>query len=192
MASLDINADDFKYASVALQEKNFKGTAGQAVGPALRDSGNIVRRHVRAELAPHRRSGKTASHIESRVTGVGLSTVVTVKAASKTAHLLEGGTAAHEEVARGGSGGAQLGGSGKVMTIRGGGASNGAFAGFGIRAIRSEGQIVALASRVHHPGSRADPFFERGVRDAAPEVQSRIDEAAVVMTATLDNRMKRR
>lgn len=190
MADITIDDRQFKLAASALSlgGGKFKALAGRTVAPTLRKSGNIVRQHVRTELIPHRRSGKTSSHVESRAKGTGLNTVVTVKAANRTAHLLEGGTTAHDEFPRGSrgvSGGSQLGGSGHAMTVRGAGASNGAYSGFGSRAVRSEGQVVAFVSHVHHPGTRADPFFERGVTRAGPEVQVQLNKAVTKMAADL-------
>jgi hypothetical protein len=188
LASLDIDDSDFRKAAAALERHNFQAAEGGVIGPVLRDAGNIVRRHVRTELAPHRRSGKTASHVTVVRKGAGLNTTVTVKAGGRTAHLLEGGTKEHDISA--GKGRGVLGGTGGALTIRGAGASNSTFSGFGNKAIRGAGQIVVLRGRVHHPGTRPDPFFEKGVAASRGDVQTRIDEGASKLVTTLAAKMR--
>lgn len=187
MATLAVDARDFKKAAEALESAHFKRLADQTIGAVLVNSANIARRHIRAKAAPHRRTGKMAGRVQYKKVGIGLGMVVTLRAGGPVAHLLEEGVAAHTEVARGGSGGAQLGGTGHAMTIRGGGASNGALAGFGNRAVRSAGSdVLALRRVVHHPGNAAVPFFEDGVDEARPEIQARIDRGADTMKRNLE------
>lgn len=187
MASLTVDAKDFKKAAEALEDRNFKRQADQTIGAVLVNSANIARRHIRSKAAPHRRTGKMAGRVQYTKTGEGLNMVVRLRAGGPVAHLLEEGTAPHTETARGGSGGAQLGGSGQAMTIRGAGAANGSQSGFGSRAVRSAGSdVLALRRVVHHPGNAAAPFFQQGIDEAQPEIQARIDKGADTMKRNLE------
>ena len=196
MATLSIDATAYRRAAEALEQHQFLALEGQTVGAVLRQSGTIIRRHIRAALAPHRRTGKTASHISAKPQGTGLATVVTVKAASRTAHLLEDGTRLHDISAgyesKFGFRGNLTGGSSRpqALTIRGAGSANSAFAGFGSRALRGAGaDVLALRRAVHHPGTHATHFFEEGVHDAAAEVQARVDRGAATMANNLAERL---
>lgn len=187
MATLDVDARDFKRAAEALEHKHFKALADQTIGAVLVNSANIARRHIRSKAASHRRTGKMAGRIQYTKKGAGLEMEVRLRAGGPIAHLLEGGVAPHEEVARGGSGGAQLGGSGAAMTIRGAGASSGALSGFGSRVVRASGAgVLALRRVVHHPGNAAAPFFQDGINEAQPEIQARIDKGADTMKRNLE------
>lgn len=178
MASITIDDSEFRKAAAALSASSFRSLENRVVPPILRGAGNVVRKNVRAELAPHRRSGKTASHVTVRKAGSGLGTVVTVQAGGKTAHLLEGGTRAHDEVAHG-----------RAMTIRGAGASNSAVTGSSKR-IRGAGAVSGFAGVVHHPATAAVPFFDRGVEKSGPEVQTLIDAGADQIVAALIAKMR--
>lgn len=191
MATISIDSSDFRHAASELEDHKWKALAGQTVGATLRQSGNIVRRHVRQAAAPHRRTGRMAGHVIVTNKGAGVDTVVTVHAGGKIAHLIEGGTREHMITA--GAGRGQLGGGGKALTIRGAGASSGSLAGFGNKSVRGAGSdVLALRRSVHIRAHPADPFFERGVKAAEPEVQARTDKGAQTMRNNLAFRLNGR
>lgn len=186
-AHMSIDASDFKNAAKALEEGRFKALADQTIAAVLVNSANIVRRHVRDKAKSHRRTGKMAGRVQYKKTGVGLATVVEVFAGGPVAHLLEGGVKPHEIRARGGSGGANLGGTGRALTIRGSASSNSRWAGSGSRLIKGAGgDVLAVRGSVRHPGNAAHPFFHQGAEEAQPEVQARVDKGADTMKRNLE------
>ena len=191
MASFEIDGSAFRRAADALEQAELRKLADQTVGAVLVRGANAVRRHVRAQAASHRRTGKMAGRVQYTKTGFGLATVVKVRAGGPVAHLVEGGTAGHE--IRAGKGSGQLGGGGHALTIRGSGSVNSRWSGSGSRAVRGAGaDVLAVRVAVRHPGTRADPFFARGVADARAEVQTLVDAGAATMARNLAFRMSRK
>lgn len=191
MAGFEIDGSAFARAADALEQAEFRKLADQTVGAVLVRGANAVRRRVRAQAASHRRTGKMAGRIQYSKTGFGLDTIVKVRAGGPVAHLVEGGTRAHE--IRAGKGSGQLGGAGQALTIRGAGSVNSRWSGGGSKAVRGAGaDVLAVRNVVRHPGTRAEPFFARGVADARDEVQQLVDAGAATMANNLAFRMSRK
>ncbi len=159
-----IDASDFVAASKALERHGFERQAGVTVAYAIKRSATVVRRHVRKEVRSHRRRGRLSSNVVVRHRGAGLEFVATVKSAGPVAHLIAGGVAPHDIA------------PGSVMAIHGPGRS---------------GPVIGFATAVRAPGFPADPYFARGVRGAAPEINAIIDKSADTMARELAFRMER-
>lgn len=132
------------------------GTAvGRKSGPifarGLRDIGNAVRRKVRANLRPHRKSGHMISNVRVRVRGRSFDTEVGVKSTGAASNLIAGGVKPHR-IAPGG-----------VMPI---------WMGHGAWKRGKGAGITGFATVVEHPGFRGDPFFARALDDAKPEIDA--------------------
>jgi hypothetical protein len=165
-AELGVDGSAFRRAAAALEGEGFDRVAGRLVAPALRKGGNAVRRHVRARLKPHRRTGKLARNVRVETAGAGVRLAVTVRSAGPIAHLVAGGVRPHDEAVV----------HARAMTIKAPGRAGG---------------VVAFASTVHHPGFAGDPYFEHGARDAAPEIQAIVQGSADDMARELADRIKR-
>lgn len=166
-----INGDDFRKAAAALEKRGFDKAAGRTVAFALRRSANVVRRHVRAEARPHRKTGRLSGNVRTRFVGVGLAFVARVKSTGPVAHLIVGGVRPHK------IGPPPYGrGSSKVMALHAGkGKSN---------------SVVGFATVVSNPGFKGDPYFHRGVERSAPEINAIIDASAQTMVKELAYRMR--
>jgi hypothetical protein len=163
-----IDTHEFANAARALEDAEFRSLADQTVGGVLSRSSNIVRRHVRAEARPHRRTGKMAGRIRVFRKGVGLDSEFRIRAGGPVAHLVERGFAAHEIVPE----------TARVLVFRG--------TGRGAQAVRG------FAARVRHPGYRGDPFFDRGVEASTDEVQDQFSAGAKTMANNLAFRIRRK
>lgn len=162
-----IDASDFVDASKALERHGFERQAGITVAYAIKRSANAVRRNVRGELKRHRKSGRLSRAVIVKSRGTGLDIVTKVKSAGPIAHLVSGGVAPHDIDAE----------PGGVMVIRGPGA--------GFR------PTIGYATAVRHPGFQGDPYFARGVRKAAPEINAILQKSADTMARELAFRMER-
>ena len=191
---ITIDVSDFRRAAAAIEGTKFHNLGGTMVATVLREGGNAVRRHVRAELKPHRRSGKTASHVYAHRTGSGWVLVVRVGAGSRVGHVIEGGAKAHDirsgYESKWGFKGNLTGGASKTraLTIRGSRSPNSAYAGYGLRSAGAD--VMALRKVVHHPGMAGTHFFEHGIHEATPEVQTIFTKEAEAMTQILAARMR--
>jgi hypothetical protein len=160
-----IDASAFRDAARALERAGFERQAGRTVAWALRRSANAVRRHVRAELKGHRRTGHLAGNVRTRFGGAGLDFSARVKSGGPVAHLIAGGVQPHA-----------IGVEHKrAMTIRGSGRGAG---------------IEGFATVVQHPGFRADPYFTRGVKASAHDINDIVQKSADTMARELAYRMR--
>jgi hypothetical protein len=164
-----IDSSDFADAAKALEQAEFKALADQTVGAVLNRSANAVRRRVREAAKPHRRSGRMAGKVRVYRSGVGLESEFKIHAGGRVAHLAERGFKAHGIVPK----------EARALTIKGARGRGGS-------------DVVALAASVHNPGYRGDPFFERGVQEARPEVQAQFAAGAETMARNLAFRINRR
>jgi hypothetical protein len=163
-AQLGIDASDFRRAADTLTSSGLKRAAGKPVAKALRDSANAVRRSVRAELKPHRRTGKMISNVRTKYRGYGVDLIAGVRMTGVGSNLIVGGVRPHSIA------------PGKIMPM-----FDGAGKGSG---------ITGFATAVEHPGFPPDPVFARGVQKAAGAIQAAIDAAAATMAADLAGQMK--
>jgi hypothetical protein len=159
-----IDAEAFRKAAQALEKEGFDRAAGRTLAYGLRQSGNAIRRKVRAELRPHRRTGKMISNVRVKVVGWGMNQKVGVRATGSGSNLIAGGVRPHAITRDGGA-----------MPI---------WAGKG----KSAG-ITGFATAVQHPGFPGDPFFERGIHAAGPEVNAILQKSAETMAKELAYRM---
>jgi hypothetical protein len=161
-----IDASDFRAAIRATESGAFPKVASKPVHATMRALANAVRRHVRGRLKPHRRTGKMASNVRVRFRGYGLNAMAGVRAVGSGGNLIAGGVQPHRIE------------PGRIMPL---------YEGRG----RSAG-ITGFARAVEHPGFAADPFFDKGVQDAAPEInallQGTVDAIAERMAAAMEGK----
>jgi hypothetical protein len=160
-----IDRNVFKPAAEALEPRAFEAVAGKHVGHAIEASGTAVQEHVRRAASAHRRTGKLEKFVGRKVAGRGLATTVDVHASGRVAHLITGGTAAHD-----------------ISPI----------AARAISMTAAGGALVGFAGSVHHPGTKADPFVARGVADAAADVARIVDAAGTAIVRDLARAMTSR
>lgn len=160
--AIGIDAEDFRRAAHALEREGFQRQAGRTTAYGLRRSANAIRRQVRARARTHRRTGRMAGHVRTRFYGSGLHFQAKVYAGGSVAGLVVRGTKPHAIS------------SPKAMPITSGKA------------------LVGFARAVEHPGTQGDPFFAKGVRAAAGEVNAILSGSADTMTRELKYRMERR
>lgn len=165
MSSDLVDARDLAKAAGALEPRAFARTAGDAIAPALQTAGQAVQRHVKAEAKPHRRTGALERGIVTKVSGRGLGTVVRVHAGGPEAHLLAGGTKPHT-----------------ITPVRG--------RALAMTAPARAGGPLGFAGVVHHPGTRPDPFVERGVIAAGADVHRITDQAGATTARELAHDME--
>lgn len=151
-----IGSHDLDKAVKALEAGHVRKTMGAPITRAVRLSGNLVRKNVRATSRAHKRSGHMArNRMTLKFTGRGLDTVVKFSALSP-ANLIVGGVKPHHE------------GKGKVMPITTG---SGKFRGGS-----GEG-VTGFATAVEHPGFAADPFVRHGIDQSIPAIKGFLDTA---------------
>jgi hypothetical protein len=160
MTEFDIAGNDFERAADALTAAHFEKVAGKIVAGALRADANLVRKNVRAELRPHRRTGKLRDKVKVKFNGFGLKTVAGVRSTGAQSNLIAGGVRPHAIS------------PGKVMPLWRG------------------GSISGFATAVQHPGFGADPFFSRAVRKSLAEIDRIGQEAIDQMARELASRME--
>lgn len=164
-----IDASAFRRAADALENNGFAKLAGPPVAMAIKQSAYAVRRNVRKELKPHKRTGRLHKDVRTKFQGAGLLFIAKVKSTGPVAHLIIGGVKPHT-----------IGpppfrrGSATVLPIHEGG---------------SNGAVVAFSKVVEHRGFGGDPYFHRGVQRAAPEINELIRIAADAMCKELAKRM---
>lgn len=162
--SYGIDASDFRAAIEATTREGYRKAASKPVHTAMRASANAVRRHVRAKLKPHRRTGKMSSNVRIRFRGYGLSMMAGIRATGSGGNLIAGGVKPHRIE------------PGKVMPLyEGRGKSTG---------------ITGFARAVEHPGFAADPFFDEGVKAAAPEINALLRGAIDGIASNMANAME--
>lgn len=147
MSKFEIDATPFGKASKAIA--GFETAANRALEAALRKAGQAVRKSVRAEAKPHRRTGKLSKGIRLWAKGRGRDATVTVKSTGPVAHLIVGGVKPHaitQPYKRGNA---------TVMALHAPGKAGG---------------VTGFAKTVEHPGFGADPYFKRGVDASRDEV----------------------
>jgi hypothetical protein len=157
----EVDAKDFARAAEALSAAGFKDVADPLIGLAIHDIGVIVRRKVRLRLLSHYRTGKLRSGVVQVKGGSGIDTVGIVKSTGPIAHLIAGGVKPHTIRSH------------KHMPIRG------------------FGGITTFAQTVHHPGFRGDPYFHKGVEDAARDIDKIVVKATDTMAIELKARIER-
>ena len=108
-----------------------------------------------------------SSNVRVRFRGFGMDTVAGVRSTGSGSNLIAGGVRPHH-IEAGGGPMPMWGGKGKSAGITG------------------------FARAVEHPGFAADPFFTRGVRKAAPEINAITQKSADVMVKELAYRMGRK
>ena len=167
-----IESDDFARAARAIDQSHFPRTAGRSIAPAMRQAVNLVRQRARAELRPHRKSGRMAGRIRVRVKGSGLATVASVKATGAGSNLIVGGVKPHRITGRSGGVMPLYGGKGKALTTRGGLA------------------IEGFARAVEHPGFPADPFFHRAIEGSSDDINRLLDAAGKQIAKDLATAME--
>lgn len=160
-----IDASAFRAAADALAEAGFEREAGKAISGAIRRSANAVRRGARAELRPHRRTGRTAARINVRYAGSGLRLEATVRSGGKSANLLAGGTRAHEITPV----------SSRALAIHAPGRAGG---------------VVGFATAIEHPGTAAVPFFADGIARVVPEINGYLATAGDELADGLAHAMR--
>lgn len=145
-----LDTDDFERAAKVLDEPMFRRITGRIIPGAIRKSANAVRKHVRAQIRPRRRTGRLASNVRIYHSGSGLAFQSKVRSTGPVAHLIAGGVKAHAIE------------PGKVMPIHGPGRNP---------------AVVGFATAVQHPGFRPDPYFARGVRESQRDIDAIIEQA---------------
>lgn len=142
----------------------FRAIAGKTVEKTLGKAGSAVSKKARAEARRHTKTGrsKLPERVRSTRRGRLLDTVVKVRAGGPIAHLVIGGTKAHEIQA-------------------------GAADALAIHATSRGGAIetTGFASHVSHPGATGDGFFARGVDEAEPEMRAYLQLATDQMAQEL-------
>lgn len=160
--AIGIDAEDFRRAAKALEKEGFRTQAGRTTAYGLRRSANAIRRKVRARAKAHRRTGKMSSNVRTSFYGRGLAFQAKVYAGGSVAGLIVRGTKPH------------------------------AIESAAAMPITSGKTLIGFARAVSHPGTQGDPFFSKGVKDAAPEVNAIIAGSAATMTRELKYRMERK
>lgn len=153
--SLVVDVSGVYEASKALSEDAQPIAAG-ILANAMVDMGNTLRRHVRAQVKGHRRTGKLSSHVGMKRYGVGFNRIVRVFSGGSVAVLITKGATPHVEQ------------PGKIMPMREG---RGAFKG------GKGAGIIGFRRVVHHPGFQGDPYFKRGVTAAQGENDATLAQA---------------
>jgi len=173
-ASITVDSPDLDRAIAALDARGWDRAALPPVRNAIRKSINLVRKYVRAEAAPHRRSGKMRDRVRTRFSGTstGWAFWGGMKSTGAPSNLIVGGVKPHA-IAAGGAVMPMWEGRGKWRKGEGRG-------------------VTGFARRVEHPGFAADPFVDRGIDRARPELQAFFDAAAATMAKELAYRMERR
>lgn len=144
--------------------------SGVTVATAAKQGAKVIHKQVRAEAAPHRRSGRMRGRIRTRFTGRSWTFTAKVSTAAP-ANLIVGGTRPHEIVKADG-----------VMPM---------WAGRGAWKRGTGSGIVGFRSEVMHPGTAPDPFVDRGIATAQPELQVIFDQTAKKMCDDLARRMEK-
>lgn len=160
--SLVVDVSGVYEAAQALSE-DVQPIAAGILANAMVDMGNATRRHVRAQIKGHRKTGKLASHVGMKRYGVGFNRIVRVYSGGSVAVLIVKGASPHIEQ------------PGKIMPMREG---RGAFKG------GKGAGIIGFRRVVHHPGFPGDPYFRRGV-DAAQSENDATLERAITQIAEL-------
>ena len=168
-ASVTVTSSDIDNAARSLTAAGYKRVAGAITAKAIRQSVNLIRKNVRAELKPHNKSGKMRDRIRVRFTGSQMTFVGGMKSTGVGSNLVVGGASAHAIQ------------PGKVMPMwQGRGAWKGG---------RGAG-VTGFAARVEHPGFRGDPFVARGIDRSMPDIDAILQSSADNMVRELARRMQ--
>lgn len=148
MAEITIDASEFRAAAAALED-----AADRILGNVAEDTidrmADQVEAKVRAQARKRSRTGRMARNVRQLETvEAGFGSRATVKATGMVAPIIIGGSVPHA-----------------IRPLRA--RALGPLAGNG---------PAPFAAGVRHPGTRPDPFFARGVRDA--DVDTIIDRSA--------------
>lgn len=133
-----------------------------AAGDVVDDFAAAALDNVRRRRARHRVTGKGERMIGIRATGSGSGRVARVHAAGKVAAILAGGSRAHV-----------------IKPVAG-------------RALQLVGTSRGFAAAVRHPGTRADPFVEKGIDDTRADTESITDAAADELAVDVARKIGRR
>jgi hypothetical protein len=128
--TFDVDARDLSRAADGLELVD--DIAASILASSLDELGADALADIRRRAGRHRRTGRMLDQIVERDTGEGIGTVVRVSAGGPIASLVVTGSRAHD-----------------IAPIRSHALTIGAKGG---------GPIRAFAARVHHPGTRPDPF----------------------------------
>lgn len=139
--------DTSDLSAAAHELRDFGREAGAVLEVTTDAEGELVADAVRARARRHTASGRMARQVSAKSSGRGAHRRVTVHAAGRVAHLITGGTRAHP-----------------IRPLR-------------ADALRMAGVGRGFAEAVRHPGTRADPFVDRGLDDSRPEL-ARLDGLA--------------
>ena len=153
-----IDLKPFQKAASALDGKAYFRSQKKAISPAMRKAINRVRQLARLEARPHRKTGRMAGAIRTKMPWTGNSVMnayAYVKANGGAAHLITGGVKPHKINSK------------KPMYLWG-------FSG-----------MTEFSRHVQHPGFRADPFFSRAVTSAEPDVSAYFQQAADELAASM-------
>lgn len=142
---------------------DFDELAGDAAADLLDTSGDAAAEAVRSRASRHRVTGRMVRQIDVTKTGEGIRHEVDVRAGGPVARFVAGGTEPHV-----------------IRPIR-------------ARALHLGGNVRhRFLARVHHPGTRADPFVEQGLDDATGDIdrsaQRTADRLAEDIATDMDGR----
>lgn len=160
---MTLDIDTRDLVAAAAALERFDELAGDVAAPTLDDAGGQALEAVRSRAGRHRVTGRMQSQIRLERTGDGIRHEVTVRAGGPMARIVAGGSVAHE-----------------IKPIR-------------ARALALHGAVRhPFAARIRHPGTHADPFVERALDDAIPEIDRTVDSAADRLAGQLADTMTRR
>lgn len=158
-----IDTTAFADAGDALARARLERIAGPHVERAVDDASGITLTRIRMRASRHRRTGRMLSQIRVRRTGDGFRTQARIRSGGKVAKMINRGTAPHDLAPV----------NAKALAIQGPG-----------------GSLIGFAAHVRHPGTRADPFFRKGRRDARGAVKDRAQRAVEAIARDMAQAME--
>lgn len=146
--TFDIDAREFTRAADGLEFAD--DIADVVLAETLDDLGADALTEVRRRAGRHVRTGRMVDQVTERSTGSGIGTIVRVHAGGSIVPIIVGGSRAHD-----------------IAPVRSRALAIGSRAG---------GSVRSFAARVHHPGTRADPF----VADAGDQTADLADRELAI------------
>jgi hypothetical protein len=171
---ISITSPDIDHAIRELSARGWDKAALPTMRNLVRRTVNTVRKNVRAQAAPHRKTGKMRNSVRTRFAAQssGWRFYGSMRVTGAVANLIVGGVVPHRITA-----------GGAVMPM---------WTGAG-KWKRGEGRgIIGFARAVEHPGFAADPFVDRGIDESRPAIQGYMDDAVKTMAKELAYRLERR
>jgi len=155
--TFDVDARDFRHAADALELA--ADIAGSILGAALEDIGAEALDDMRRRAGRHKRTGRMIDQITERDTGADFGTIVRVHAGGSIVPIIVGGSRAHD-----------------IAPIRPRALTIGSRVG---------GRVRSFAARVHHPGTRGDPFVAAVLDDSVDVAELELATAGDRIVAEL-------